>query len=160
MSTDNVSAATSGDNSKDTIFVNDYFGGCPECGDANYLNVGKTHFICCEEHKMRDCIGENLFSSWKDETEEVWDRNRRLLEGYTDVEFLPEGMWSKDPAKRKLEMEEFDRKRKEAAEKQRSLDAAAFHIVRMLDERYGQDELRVVSDILHRRFDAEIEIPF
>jgi hypothetical protein len=134
MSTINETAANGADSAA-TIFVNDYFGGCPECGRQDgYLNVGRSHFIICDEHKVGQCIGENLFSSWKDETEGDWDRNRKLLEGYTPVEFLPEGTWSRDLAKRQIEMAEFDRKRRE--------DAVNQHAAQVLRTRVNdEDEL-------------------
>ena len=51
--------------------VSDYFGLCPTCHkDDGYLNVGRTHWFYCKEHKKRWCVGSNLFSSWRDETEE------------------------------------------------------------------------------------------
>lgn len=47
-----------------------YFGGCPECGDTDgYTNVGRGHWFYCNSHRAKWCIGSNLFSSWKDETE-------------------------------------------------------------------------------------------
>jgi hypothetical protein len=98
---------------KDTFTVTDYFGGCPECGRSDWLNVGRNHIVCCHEHKLGQCIGSKLFSNWKDETEEVWKRNQKILEGYSEVEFLPEGTWSRDLDKRKLEMEAFERKQRE-----------------------------------------------
>jgi hypothetical protein len=58
----------------------DYFGDCPKCGKNNgYLNVHKTHWFICETHKTCWCIGSNLFSSWKDENEETWKKNDKML---------------------------------------------------------------------------------
>jgi hypothetical protein len=51
--------------------VSDYFGSCPVCHkNDGYLNVGRTHWFYCKEHKKRWCAGSNLFSSWHDQTEE------------------------------------------------------------------------------------------
>lgn len=48
-----------------------YFGTCPECGDNDgYRNAGKSHWFLCHEHRVRWCVGSNLFSSWRHETEE------------------------------------------------------------------------------------------
>ncbi len=51
-----------------------YFGYCPECGPLRYrdrcLNIGRAHWYYCEEHLVRWCVGANLFSGWRDETEE------------------------------------------------------------------------------------------
>lgn len=66
-----------------------HFGECPECGrNDGYLNAGRTHVFFCDEHKTRWTVGSNLFSSWRDETEEeqreAWDS--RGLEFYREVE--------------------------------------------------------------------------
>lgn len=66
-----------------------YFGGCPECTLNNgHLNVGRTHWMVCHKHRVRWCIGSNLFSVWRYESEEDWERNARLLDRYKEVEPL------------------------------------------------------------------------
>jgi hypothetical protein len=48
-----------------------YWGVCPVCHKTDgFLNAGKTHIFICREHKTRWIVGANLFSSWRDETEE------------------------------------------------------------------------------------------
>jgi hypothetical protein len=50
--------------------VDDYFGLCPICHkDDGYLNIGRSHWFYCKEHKKRWCAGGNLFSSWRHQTE-------------------------------------------------------------------------------------------
>lgn len=83
-----------------SIVVTDYFGGCPECGRNACVNNGRDHWLVCEEHKTRSLIGSNLFSSWRHETEADWERNRKLLSECEEVDFLPEGVWPRDPAAR------------------------------------------------------------
>jgi hypothetical protein len=62
----------------------DYFGTCPECGKGgHYLNVGRNHWFVCDAHKVKWYAGSNLFSSWKEESEETWKANDELLKGYT-----------------------------------------------------------------------------
>jgi len=58
--------------------LNDYFGVCPICKkNDGYRNHGRAQWMVCIEHKLKWCFGENLFSSWKDETpqdqERVWN---------------------------------------------------------------------------------------
>jgi hypothetical protein len=63
-----------------------YFGSCPECGNADrYLNFHRDHWFVCDEHEVRWWVGSNLFSSWRDETEEDWEANGQLLMGYRQV---------------------------------------------------------------------------
>ena len=66
-----------------------YFGACPECKEQDtscYLNIGKDHWIYCDKHRVCWPIGYNLFSSWQEETEEDWERNRQQLKDYRVVE--------------------------------------------------------------------------
>jgi hypothetical protein len=68
------------------VTTTEYFGGCPECGKSSgYLNVGRDHYGTCDEHGVWWPIGANLFSCWRDETEEIWDRTRELLRSRRQV---------------------------------------------------------------------------
>ena len=54
-----------------TLENNGYFGVCPQCRrNDGYANVGPSHWFFCKKHRVMWCVGSNLFSSWKDETEE------------------------------------------------------------------------------------------
>jgi hypothetical protein len=57
-------------------------------GNDGYLNVGPAHWFYCKEHGTRWCAGENLFSGWREESEEDWGRNAEDLAGYAEVEPL------------------------------------------------------------------------
>jgi hypothetical protein len=82
----------------DAIIVDNYFGGCPECGKTDgHLNVGRDHWFVCHAHKKCWSPGSNLFSSWKDETEAEWKANFALLNGYDEVAPLLEGRWPRNP---------------------------------------------------------------
>jgi|GEM_PF-3891133 len=48
-----------------------YFGVCPKCKKTDgYMNIGKSHWFYCAEHKTTWCAGDNLLSSWQHETED------------------------------------------------------------------------------------------
>src|SRR5215472_15623133 len=74
------------------IKVENYFGGCPQCGKYDgCANVRRSHWFFCKEHKTKWCVGSNLFSSWTEETEE---EQRALyyeigLGSFTEVMPLP-----------------------------------------------------------------------
>ena len=86
------------------IVVDNYFGGCPECGKTNgFLNVGGDHWFVCHAHKKRWSPGSNLFSCWKEETEAAWAANAALLKGYEETEPLMVGCWPQDPEARAAE---------------------------------------------------------
>ena len=47
------------------------FSVCPVChSNDGFLNAGKGHWFLCHEHRVRWFVGSNLFSSWREETEE------------------------------------------------------------------------------------------
>jgi hypothetical protein len=63
-----------------------YFGWCPQCRNNNgYRNIGRDHWFVCDEHKTKWCVGANLFSSWKEQTEEDWQKTADLLNTYTEI---------------------------------------------------------------------------
>jgi hypothetical protein len=67
-----------------------YWGGCPECRrNDGYRNLGREHWFSCHRHQVRWCAGENLFSSWRHESEEDWARNRARIGPYRVVECYP-----------------------------------------------------------------------
>ena len=64
-----------------------YFGVCPECHDNDgYLNVHRTHWYICHEHRVRWWVGWSLFSTWRFETPEDWQENWELIRDYREVE--------------------------------------------------------------------------
>ena len=69
-----------------------YWGACPTCGenDGYCINIGKGHWYYCSEHRVRWFVGANLFSGWRDQTEEQQrEASRFFFEGadggYTDL---------------------------------------------------------------------------
>ena len=61
----------------------DICGLCPECnGITDVLNIGRNHWAYCDTHRITWWIGSNLFSSWHNESEDDWARNREFLAGY------------------------------------------------------------------------------
>ena len=67
-----------------------HFGVCPECHEADgYINIGRSHVFYCAEHKTRWCVGSNLFSDWKEQTEA---QQRAIYEslGFDDYETVEE----------------------------------------------------------------------
>ncbi|MCH8262388.1 MAG: hypothetical protein IIA77_04980 [Proteobacteria bacterium] len=67
----------------------DYYGGCPHCKkNDGYLNIWRVHYFVCHEHKVRWCVGRNLFSSWRFESMEDWDRNIEKIKHYEEVDLV------------------------------------------------------------------------
>ena len=67
-----------------------HFGACPYCGESDvHLNNQNHHWAICLEHRTMWHIGCGLFSGWKQENDEIWARNRRILSKYRIVKPLP-----------------------------------------------------------------------
>jgi hypothetical protein len=67
----------------------DHDGLCPVCHRIDGIaNAGKSHRAYCKEHRTSWRVGVNLYSSWRDQTEEeqrrIW--NEIGLNEFTDVE--------------------------------------------------------------------------
>jgi hypothetical protein len=80
------------------LAVDYHFGVCPVCHKADgFANAGRSHRFYCKKHKKSWCVGSNLFSSWRDQTEE---EQRKIwieigLESFEDVKPYngPPGFW-------------------------------------------------------------------
>lgn len=83
-----------------------YFGVCPKClKNDGCVNVGRSHWFYCKEHRVCWCVGSNLFSSWRYETEaeqeEIW---HRTIEGCEDISGKETNVWvAEPPATKKVE---------------------------------------------------------
>jgi hypothetical protein len=48
----------------------DHFGTCPHCHDfGGFINIGRGHWFFCDEHRVKWCVGSDLFDCWRDQTE-------------------------------------------------------------------------------------------
>jgi hypothetical protein len=78
-------------------FQSYYWGVCPECGRLpdKWLNVGANHWLVCLDHEVRWRVGANLFSDWKDETEDIHQVNAEFLSTFRVVEpyYRPPARW-------------------------------------------------------------------
>jgi hypothetical protein len=104
----------------DVIIVDEndgYFGACPRCGkNDGYLNVGRDHFFVCHEHKKYWRFGSNMFSSWREQTEDERAANAELISGYEEVEPLEAGAWPRDPEAQAKALAERKREREQQVE--------------------------------------------
>ncbi len=75
-----------------------YFGLCPVCGGVDdCLNVGSCHWMTCQEHRTKWCIGSNVFSSWKHEPEVLHRENAERLAFYREVKPYHDPSWNAEP---------------------------------------------------------------
>ena len=67
----------------------DYWGGCPKCRkNDGCFSIGPEHWYVCHKHRTKWCVGENLFSGWREQTNQERSRNAVLLSTYRIVEPL------------------------------------------------------------------------
>lgn len=70
------------------------FGDCPTCGrNSGYLNVGREHWFFCRIHRLKWCAGDNLMSTWRNETDADWERNSAFLSSYIPVPPTTDAAW-------------------------------------------------------------------
>jgi hypothetical protein len=63
-----------------------HFGCCPECGnDDGYLNIGREQWFLCHRCETCWCVGENLFDSWRWDTDGMRERSREIVTSYREV---------------------------------------------------------------------------
>lgn len=86
--------------------ADDTFGLCPSCHKTDgHLNVGRNHWFVCHQHHVRWHAGENLFSSWRRETEAIWERSWQRISHYSEIEPVFHDRTHDHEAKRTLERE-------------------------------------------------------
>jgi hypothetical protein len=78
---------------------------CPVCGGESVMyHVGRNHWCVCDRCRVRWKEGENLFSAWRDMTEEQVEANIEVLKTYawvdSDGRLIPEG--DRDNVKREI----------------------------------------------------------
>ena len=129
----------------------DYFGGCPTCGkNDGYVNAGSTHVFYCTEHRVSWIFGANLFSGWRDETEEEQREKYKLIEDFERVEPL----WPDNAhvvfSSRAMTSEEPPRTVKQMADDLKNIAAE----VALAGERYDHSALPrcAVRSAAHRRY--------
>jgi len=78
---------------EENLLAYHHFGVCPECYAPGVCrNIGRTHIFSCDRCRLRWCGGANVFSAWREESEEKWRENAAILATYQDAEpvhFLP-----------------------------------------------------------------------
>jgi hypothetical protein len=59
---------------------------CVHGHPVRLFNIGRHHIVACDACKTCIHVGSNLMSNWRKENADVWDKNRRSIEGYREVE--------------------------------------------------------------------------
>ncbi|MFH1233367.1 MAG: hypothetical protein V1649_01810 [Patescibacteria group bacterium] len=71
---------------KHRIIKTYYWGAC-HCGnEGSCFNVYKNHWFRCDDCKTVWWIGQNLFSTWQYENEEIWQKDIEKYNYYNVIE--------------------------------------------------------------------------
>jgi hypothetical protein len=60
---------------------------CRPGHETRLFNIGRAHFVACDACRTYVWVGSNLMSGWRQESEEVWQQNKRSIRGYRMVEW-------------------------------------------------------------------------
>ena len=59
---------------------------CVRCGaQCACRNIGREHWGFCDTCRIKWCIGENLFSGWREQSDKVFEENRDFLKNFEDL---------------------------------------------------------------------------
>jgi len=59
---------------------------CVRCGvECAFRNIGREHWGFCDPCRIKWCIGENLFSGWREQSDEVFEENWEFLKDFEDL---------------------------------------------------------------------------
>ena len=71
------------------IYWNDKLGQLGHCsvcgGNDGSFNIGRKNYFYCKKHRKCWCIGENIFSDWREENEEIWEKNFKKYSKYERI---------------------------------------------------------------------------
>jgi len=61
-------------------------GHCSVCGgNDGQFNIKRLNYFFCKKHKKFWCVGENIISDWRDETEHLWRKNKKKFAKYEEI---------------------------------------------------------------------------
>ena len=59
---------------------------CLHSHQTRLFNIGRGHYVACDECRTYMFVGSNLMSSWRQEDKATWQMNLDSIAGYTEVE--------------------------------------------------------------------------
>ena len=59
---------------------------CIHGHQTRLFNIGRGHYVACDKCRTYISVGANLMSCWRQEDEDVWQRNCDSIKGYKEVE--------------------------------------------------------------------------
>lgn len=70
------------------FLLGDVFGviACRYDHETRLFNIGRGHFVACDSCRTYIFVGSNLMSCWREESEDIWQRNSDSVEGYEFIQ--------------------------------------------------------------------------
>jgi hypothetical protein len=70
------------------FLLGDVFGviKCRYGHETRLFNIGRGHFVACDSCRTYIFVGANMMSYWREENEDIWQRNSDSVEGYEFIE--------------------------------------------------------------------------
>lgn len=63
-----------------------FVGFCPSCRkQSDYLNIRHDHWLYCDQCRIKEYLGKDLFPSWRAETEAMWRDNAEKIKEYAEI---------------------------------------------------------------------------
>ena len=50
--------------------------------ETRLFNLGRGHYVACDECRSYVFVGSNLMSCWRLENRDIWQKNRDSIKGY------------------------------------------------------------------------------
>lgn len=54
--------------------------------EVRLFNIGRCHYVACDNCRTYIFVGANLMSSWRQESEDIWRKNSESKKGYRFIE--------------------------------------------------------------------------
>jgi hypothetical protein len=70
------------------FLLGDFFGDvtCRHGHKTRLFNLGRGHYVACDECRTYIFVGANLMSCWRQENDDIWQANYDSVEGYEFIE--------------------------------------------------------------------------
>ena len=85
-----------GDNVRGNFAMGTWFGEvtCVHGHPVRLFNIGRGHWVACDTCRTYIHVGSNLMSCWRQENNDIWEKNWQSIAGYQEVEWGTPGRTS------------------------------------------------------------------
>jgi len=60
---------------------------CVHGHETRLFNIGRGHYVACDKCRSYIFVGSNLMSCWRQENEDIWQKNFDSIKGYKEVKW-------------------------------------------------------------------------